>query len=177
MKENLSRNRGSEFPVLALVPAPEEDGNPGTQDTTPVEDKRIQDILRVSMQEWFGIYGLPDELYVSTKTDNEVMNWAMGTGRNEAGIAKDDGIFEQNGYLVLHFDITTVNDGTEDLTFAGSSAGLDMWEREGQDVAAKVGDKNIGTEKQITVNTGDIAVFDISRSISDGYQAGSIIMR
>ena len=177
MKENLSRNRGSEFPVLALVPAPEEDGNPGTQDTTPVEDKRIQDILRVSMQEWFGIYGLPDELYVSTKTDNEVMNWAMGTGRNEAGIAKDDGIFEQNGYLVLHFDITTVNDGTEDLTFAGSSAGLDMWEREGQDVAAKVGDKNIGTEKQITVNTGDIAVFDISRSISDGYQAGSVIIR
>ncbi|MCD8083489.1 MAG: hypothetical protein LUE86_08320, partial [Clostridiales bacterium] len=143
-----------------LVPVPTEDGNLITEDDVVSETERRNNMLKICMQQWFGKYTIPDELYVTTSSEEEIREYANTHG----GITKDDPVFEQGGYLILNLDFVSVKDGSEDLCFAGNGLNLDMWESQNQDKTAKLGGQ------EIHVGSGDVAVIDLNSRVSDHYE-------
>lgn len=151
--------------------------------------------FKSSMQTWYGMYTIPSNLYVTTQgrldaTKADGVPDTNGNGHidlneyaNAGKLSEDSNIFFKTGYLVLNFDIKTKNGGVDHLQYGGNNAtGTNMWRVEGQPTSAKVtfttsyktGNQQI-IEKNIPVQSGDVAVIDVSHKLSDKYQ-GRIFM-
>lgn len=135
---------------------------------------------RKSMQTWFGTYWIPNQLFVTddvfeVDTDGDGVKekydnlWDYTNAKGY--IEENDPIFKNTGYLVVNFEIYTKNDGQDHLSYIGSNA--DMWKIEGQPDTVEAGDPNIpGDTVEIEVDSGDVAVIDLRRSIADGWTTG-----
>lgn len=167
LEGNLETDRGEEMDS-SILPIPYEDADPDTADSPSMEEERADNLLKISMQRWFGTFSIPDKLYISLKSEDEIRQRAE-TGGGLTG--KETDLFEQGGYLILNFDLTTVKETgggeTEHLSFKGHG-GLDMWSVQGQDTQIRV------KGKTITTRSGDVAVIDLSRHKNDSYQANFI---
>ena len=137
---------------------------------------------RMSMQQWFGEYWIPSQLYV---TKDKFTADADGDGVEEeydsiydymdkhGSLEGNEDFFLNDGYLVLNFQISSYNEGEEHLSYyAGNQDSIDQWQVEGPPDKVTVGDPNIGTDIEIPVQSGDVAVVDLSRSILDRYYVG-----
>ena len=135
---------------------------------------------RKSMQTWFGTYWIPNQLYVTddvfeADADGDGVKEKYDTVRDYAEakgyIDPSDPIFKKDGYLVVNFAIYTKNNGQDHLVYSGGNA--DMWGIEGQVDKVQVGD---GVPKSpyidVTVEHGDVAIINLSRSIMDGWSVG-----
>lgn len=112
-----------------------------------------------SMQTWYGQYSIPKNLYVTTvntlkqevygriddsdSSDNLLQKYAkMGK------LSEDSPIWKTTGYLVVGFDITTMNEGHEHLRYGGDPFNsLNMWKGDGQP-------KTDGSERPIQLDNG-----------------------
>lgn len=151
--------------------------------------------FKSSMQTWYGMYTIPSNFYVTTQgrldaTKADGVPDTNGNGHidlneyaNAGKLSEDSSIFFKTGYLILNFDIKTKNGGVDHLQYGGNNAtGTNMWRVEGQPTSAKVtfttsyktGNQQI-IEKNIPVQSGDVAVIDVSHKLSDKYQ-GRIFM-
>lgn len=126
--------------------------------------------FRHSMQTWYGTYYIPSSLFVTDHhadvNGEDYIHWYAG---QQAGIKEDDDIWYKDGYLILNFDIKTVNNNEPHLRYLGGAS--DEWNRQGRRTQVTVGDKNDGTEKTIPIRPGDVAVVDMSGSVKDKYDA------
>lgn len=112
-----------------------------------------------SMQTWYGQYSIPKNLYVTTvntlkkaiygevrdsdSSDNLLQKYAkMGK------LSEDSPIWKTTGYLVVGFDITTMNEGHEHLRYGGDPFNsLNMWKGDGQP-------KTDGSQRPIQLDNG-----------------------
>ena len=136
-----------------------------------------QNLLEHSMQEWYGNYIIPSEIFLTPLTRQELEEYA-----GEHGLKRDDpNVFLQNGYLVVHFDIRTHNsaDPRKDLRYSGDDpAAQNMWRdqttKKSNDQQVTVGSPGATGHhepKSISVNYGDVFIIDNSTSIDDWFGA------
>lgn len=143
--------------------------------------KDYWDLHRQSMQTWFGMYWIPNQLFV---VDDVFEADADGDGVTETYdnlddyinakgyIETNDPIFKKTGYLVVNFQIYTKNNGEWHLAYKGGNT--DMWDVEDQVDTVQVGDPDLPRKPLINIKVrhGDVAIIDLTRSIMDGYTTG-----
>ena len=149
---------------------------------TETSNPEYWDKHRMSMQQWFGEYWIPTTLYV---TKDKFRADADGDGTEEVyddiydymekhgSLDGNEDFFLDDGYLVLNFRITSYNEGEGHLSyFAGNQDSIDQWQVEDPPDTVVVGNPDIGTDIEIPVESGDVAIVDLSRSILDRYYVG-----
>lgn len=154
----------------------------GLYKVTPSSNPEYWDLHRMSMQTWYGEYWIPSQLYV---TEDTFMADADGDGVEEeydsvyeymeehGYLEGNEDFFINDGYLVLNFSITTYNEGKGHLAYyAANKDSIDQWTLEGPPDKVVVGDPNIGTDVEIKVRPGDVAVVDLSRDMKDRSYVG-----
>lgn len=154
----------------------------GLYKVTPSSNPEYWDLHRMSMQTWYGEYWIPSQLYV---TEDTFMADADGDGVEEeydsvyeymekhGYLEGNEDFFINDGYLVLNFSITTYNEGKGHLAYyAANKDSIDQWTAEGPPDKVVAGDPNIGTDVEIKVKPGDVAVIDLSRDIKDRFYIG-----
>lgn len=175
--EQLERNLNLEVGGLTYVEDKTDSG--ASYYIKEATNPELWDMHRKSMQTWYGAYFIPNQLYV---TDDKFKADADGDGVEEEydtiwDYAQEKGYVEGNedfikkdGYLIINFDITTVNNGKEHLSYYGSNA--DQWQTEGAPKKVTVGDEETGEDIEIPVESGDVAIVDLEKSTTDSYYVG-----
>ena len=181
--EELLRNikgNGNEWHSLRTLQDGSDNGKvPGVDNYRTEWEKRFRD----SMQTWYGQYYVPNNLYIIDLTKHpEMKNKTLEQyAKEKGGITKDDPIFEDNtGYLVINFSILSYNNGEPHLQYGGKNVGetvrtpsKTMWEEEGFEYVIPTPD--VDTPVKITdtieLQDGDVAVVDLSKSVSNKYTA------
>lgn len=144
-------------------------------------DEETKDRFNYSMQTWFGMYTVPSEEefhvvrrkdlagYTDMDDDGDVDLYDYMYAQELGGISGygQDEIFQHEGYLVIGFDIVTINNGEEHLTYHGGL--LDMCQVQGIEEKVYVSNpKNQNPyETEIIVESGDVAVVDLSKDLTD----------
>ena len=136
--------------------------------------EKVDNVFGESMQTWYGEYRVPSSLYVTTLTNKELEEYASKHGGVNEDSKDDDGnpIFMPDGYLIVHFDITTGNetDPKKDLVYNGGNDGSqDMWKDQGEPKTIHVGDDD---KTEIPAKSGDVIVINMSNDINEWYKAG-----
>lgn len=158
-EENLYKDWGYTFGNLALDSSVRTFS--GTTERNVPDSRRAQ----ASIQEWYGEYSLPAEVYAVPRG----MNLADFVRTNGGRIDSRSPIFLRDGYIAVNFDIITVNDGQEDLSYineANAAKGYcNMWSTEGFSYrrADAVG-------KEYAFSDGDVMLYDLDRSIAGDYR-------
>lgn len=128
--------------------------------------KKNRSILKNGVQCWEGSYKLPAELFiVNVKTDLKTY-----VEKKNGRIKTTDPVFLRDGYLIVHFDIVSWEDGKANLSYenqANVSKGYcDMWKVEGYQTKRTDAD---GYEFQFL--EGDVFVFDLQNSMLTDYES------
>ena len=143
-----------------------------------------QGLMDNAVQTWYGEYWLPSDLYVTTKTRQELQEYAEKHG----GLQPDDPVFMHGGVLIVHFDIIAHNskDPDQDLRYSGGNGGSHGFKNEKAGdpgdpddyYDVKVGDPNTpggsgapGGEITISVQYGDVIMIDPDTSIDQWYRS------
>ena len=181
-REQLAMNLNKEGSALQYVSTTDDSG--ALMDITPDTDPTTWVNFRKSMQEWFGEYMVPSTLYVTRNDAPDVQTYIEEKGYLDLGeentyvdgSGNEQPLFLDGGYLVVNFQITTINDGKEHLQYYGTNDGTkDQWSQEGKVSTTTVGDPTIGEDITIPVRSGDTAIVDLERSIQDRYYIGTYI--
>lgn len=178
--EQLERNLDKEGGALEYVSNKTDEG--AQYDIKEATNPELWDKHRMSMQTWFGTYHIPDNLYV---TKDKFEADTDGDGSNEeydtvwdytvenGSIEGNEDFFIKEGYLVVNFQIETVNEGEPHLIYYGNNDGQkDQWQIEGAPDEVTAGDENIGEDITIPVRSGDVAIIDLTKSMSDRFYVG-----
>lgn len=130
-----------------------------------------EELLSASMQKWYGQYTVPSSIRIVLTEDLEAYGCSdlYEYMNKKGGIGEDDEIFVDRGYLVLNFDITTYKNGEEDLTYYGNQNMLKVENnRSANHETVQAGE----TETDITLQDGDIAIFDMLHNLNTYYEVG-----
>lgn len=160
---------------------------------TFVLDAETEDKLKYSMQTWYGRYFIPDDMLIcdadtfenlgATDTDGDgvIDYWDYLVSKNEAVDEKADFWLNNKGipygYLMLNFDIETINNGKPHLSYHGGTK--DMWKLQGSKDTVPMGDPLLEETSNgeypvidIPVESGDVALIKPDESINDCYVPG-----
>lgn len=138
-----------------------EDSNWGSSDTTR---------FKKAIQTWYGEYYVPTDIYIVDLNKHPGFNMDdyLRTANGGLGIREDDPIFEKSGYLILNFDIRTINDSKPHLKYLGGASGGNMWDTEGFDNNREPDDPTPIPDFE----DGDVIVIDLNKSVKDKYSPG-----
>ncbi|MCR5236232.1 MAG: hypothetical protein K6E34_03390 [Lachnospiraceae bacterium] len=132
-----------------------------------------QPLMDHAVQTWYGEYWLPSDLYITTKTRQELEEYANKNG----GLQPDDPVFMHDGLLIVHFDIIAHNsvDPDQDLKYSGGNGGSHGFKNE------KAGDPGDGDDyydvtvgdppSTISVQYGDVIIIDPDKKLEDQFKA------
>lgn len=161
LEQNLDKQGASNLTYVKT-----KDANGVPYDITKTSEPETWNDFRKSMQTWFGAYTIPSKIYVTSK-DVDVWDYA-----SEHGYVKgNEDIFYKPGYLILNFDIYTMNNGKWHLTYHGSG-GKDQWKLQGAKNTAIAGDPTLNHDITVGLVPGDVAVIDMGQSKFDDYEVG-----
>ena len=139
-----------------------------------------RDKFRYSMQQWFGQYNIPADLFI---VDNKKYQETYGTDFDldkyideHNGIQEDDKIFIKGGYLIVNFDIVAYEEGKPHLVYKGNGGG-NMWQKEGYENKKDPDDPTNPDPSNPNgpaseYKDGDVIVIDLNRNIKDKYSSG-----
>ena len=132
--------------------------------------------FKKSMQTWFGEYTVPNNLFVSLVDESTGMD-AFKTAMEEGEYVTDSSdCWKEGGYLVLNFEIITYRDGHEHLHYYMnddlSGKWLNMWTREQGGISDVTTVRSGRAVNDIQLRTGDVAVINMTRRLSDRYVNG-----
>ncbi|WP_207644136.1 DUF5704 domain-containing protein [Acetivibrio ethanolgignens] len=113
-----------------------------------------------SVQQWWCSYYLPASIHVVPK------GYDVRTPATTVGIDYKEDFWLKDGYLMLNFDIYTLNGGKPRLRY-GETNNCDMWQME-----KKLGQKRDSSGKVISFQEGDFVLFDLDRTALDDYTSG-----
>lgn len=116
-----------------------------------------------SVQNWYGEYYLPSEIHVVPK-GYDIKNYVKYNG----AINYKEDIWLNNGYVIVNFDIETIQNGKRHLSYINAknakSGYCNMWNREGF-IYNKVDNKG----NVFHLIDGDYALYDTDKSAADDY--------
>ena len=118
-----------------------------------------------SVQRWYGQYGIPSEVYVAEQ-GVDIKQYAK-----EHGISSESDIWLKDGYLVLQFQIETIQNKAIHLDYCNKEnekrGFCNMWKVEGY----CYGKENEAGEK-VLFEDGDVLVYDLKHSAARDYKVG-----
>ena len=131
-----------------------------------------EDIFHQSMQLWFGTFTIPSDFYVCD-SDIDINEYAL---TSEEGLSDSSSIWLKDGYLILSFDIISLKDWQEHLSYINLDNNVayghcNMWRREGGATTAILEGDRWDETFRIDVQDGDIAAIYMNRHIYDKYRA------
>jgi len=116
-----------------------------------------------SVQNWYGEYYLPGEIHVVPK-EFDILAYIEKHG----GINYKESFWLKNGYVIVNFQIETIQDGERHLSYINNENAVNgycnMWKREGYQ-SKKV--DNAGNEFNFL--DGDYVLYDANKSVSKDY--------
>lgn len=121
------------------------------------------------MQNWYGCYYLPAKVYVAP------LGYDVQSYASRYGISYKENFWLKNGYIIVNFDIVTVDsEGRERLSYVNSqnfmnNNNMSMWVTEGAIISKK-------DYKNTTFHfkAGDFMMYYTDMSVKDDYKAGGI---
>lgn len=128
--------------------------------------------MHYSMQTWYGSYFIPEQLFVCDG-NIDIHDYAEQKG----SISTDDDIWIKDGYLILNFEIETINEGHPHLSYYGGTGS--MWKTEQGDDPKTVTIKELGTDVGVTdipTKDGDVAVVALDLSMGDYWTNDTFII-
>ena len=149
-------------------------------------DDETEDKLKYSMQTWYGAYTIPDNMLICDADTFEKLGATDKNGDGEVDywdyLVCTDKTVDKNadfwlnnkgvpyGYLMLNFNIITINDGTPHLSYYGGTR--DMWKVQGSKTKAPIGNPVI----EVPIKSGDIAIVNPDQSMYDRYEPGILMI-
>lgn len=129
-----------------------------------------EDQFHKSIQQWFGTFELPMDFYVCD-AGIDINEYAY----SEEGLSESSSIWYKDGYLILNFDIITLKDGNEHLSYINHENNVayghcNMWRREGGATTALLEGRKAYETFRIDVYDGDIAAIYMNEHIYDKYE-------
>ncbi|MEJ8304483.1 DUF5704 domain-containing protein [Saccharibacillus sacchari] len=116
-----------------------------------------------AVQKWYGHYTLPGDPYVVAKGTN-----LAEYGRTHGGLTKRDPIFLRDGYIILNFNIESIQNGNLNaphLQYVNAPL-MNQWTLEGFKSSVQDSWKNT-----FTLRDGDIVFYNADKSYKDDFQA------
>ena len=115
----------------------------------------------VSMQKWFGLYEIPNYIFICDKSidvPEKIRNGAMIS-------QTEDFWYDSRGYLILNFDIKSVKNGKDHLRYygGGGEKPYNMWKTENAQDKVNVGFGNLRCE-DVPMYDGDIAIISMTEA-------------
>lgn len=118
-----------------------------------------------SVQRWYGQYGIPSEVYVAEQ-GVDIKQYAK-----EHGISSESDIWLKDGYLVLQFQIETIQNKVIHLDYCNKEnekrGFCNMWKVEGYCYG-----KENETGEIVSFEDGDVLVYDLKHSAATDYKIG-----
>lgn len=157
--------------------------------------ENTKELMYASMQTWYGEWVLPPKLFIAFTSDVEqygdvnydgvvdLMDYMEYDYAHSDGLTTDEDIWIKDGYLVLNFEIYVRKNGEDHLTYYSNT---DTFNRgaetvHGQNMMRVENAKasfnqivRVGGEANVpvTLQTGDIAIFDMLHSTQDYFSVG-----
>lgn len=132
-----------------------------TKRPSAISDSKV----RRSVQKWYGEYYIPSKVH-AVKKGTDVIEYA-----HRYGIDYHESFWKKDGYIMVNFDIETIKDKERHLSYINAANASDgycnMWKLEGFQYS-----KKDCKDHTFTFKSGDYALFDLNRSVSDDYQTG-----
>lgn len=124
------------------------------------------DAVDRSVQQWYGMYYLPSGIHVTEYSDEEVRKYCRVYDYKETD-SEGNPLWKSDGYLIVNFNIDTVNCGQYSLTYDADrlngsneihydAGSCDMWDLENSIVAKK---SSVGVD--FSFEQGDFLVYDV----------------
>ncbi len=146
-------------------------GNPSYfQPLVCTNNSKLLSLQNQSVQTWICEYYLPTKLYVCAK-DYDVASYA----KNNGGLTFDEAFWLKDGYLIVNFQIETIQNKERHLSYVNTENAINgwcnMWKMEG----------GVSSKKDIHGNTysimdGDYVMYEIGRNknVNYDYKTGGI---
>jgi hypothetical protein len=119
--------------------------------------------LKQSIQKWYCEYYIPSEIHLVPK-DFSITDYI----KNNGAVDYKESFWLKNGYLVVNFDIETVQNNERHLSYINkenANAGYcNMWKREGFQYK-----KKDNKENEFDFIDGDFLLYDLNKSASKDY--------
>ena len=81
---------------------------------------------------------------------------------------RDEHVYEDEGTLIINFDIYAYKDGEPYLRYSGGNVdAVNMWEREGYEES---------TDPTLPIKYGDVVIVDMKRNVQDYYEPGILFI-
>lgn len=120
------------------------------------------------LQTWHGEYYLPQEIHVCPKNFN-LKKWTKEHG----ALDYTEDFWLKNGYVIVNFDIGTVQDGVPHLSYSNRENAVkgycNMWKMEGG-VSRKTDFDGVNYK----IQDGDVIFYYTDKSIRDDYQSSVV---
>lgn len=119
-----------------------------------------------SVQKWYFEYYLPSEIHICPAGYD-----VYGYARDHYGVDYKEGFWKKDGYLLVNFKITTIQDGVRHLSYINASNAADgycnMWKTEGFRY-----DKTDREGVTRHFRDGDICMYELDKSAATDYKSG-----
>ncbi|BCN32383.1 DUF5704 domain-containing protein [Anaeromicropila herbilytica] len=124
------------------------------------------DKVTKSMQKWYGEYYLPSEIHVVPQGYD-----VIGYAKNHYGIDYKEDFWLKNGYIVVNFDIETLQNGNPHLSYLNlenaKNGYCNMWRTEGYQYEKKDYKGNT-----FEFQDGDYIMYYTDKSAAEDYKSG-----
>lgn len=122
-------------------------------------------LLYRSRQKWYGEYYLPADIHAVSK------NISIEEYRKEHTIDYKEEFWKKDGYLIVNFEITTIQDGSPHLSYENveqyQNGYCDMWKMEGFQTEKEDCNRNT-----FLLQEGDVVFYDLENSVTKDYVVG-----
>lgn len=122
--------------------------------------------VTASMQKWYGEYYLPSEIHAAPKGFD-----VYGYARNHYGLDYKENFWLKDGYIIVNFDIETINENYRHLSYINSENALNgycnMWNKEGYQYTKTDYRGNV-----FNFLDGDYVMYYTNKSAAKDYKSG-----
>lgn len=131
----------------------------------PVPSGVTEKQIASSVQKWYGEYYLPAEIHVASK-DFDVKAYAANNG----GLDYHESFWLKDGYIIVNFSITTVNNGALSLSYINAANAMEgycnMWKREGYQYQ-----KNSYGNVSFDFQDGDYVIYYANKNVKEDWRS------
>lgn len=136
-----------------------------------VDGRTLDEAVKYSMQQWHGGYVVSNRVKIIDMREIGTTIDDFYAYMDETPLFywnRDEHVYEDEGTLIINFDIYAYKDGEPYLRYSGGNVdAVNMWEREGYEES---------TDPTLPIKYGDVVIVDMKRNVQDYYEPGILFI-